>query len=64
MLDVVNWLIQHTISSIHGKRRLSIRYDRHDDIHEAFFGLAACLTTCTNSQISWRGQTKPDLTRP
>ncbi|MBJ3810210.1 IS5/IS1182 family transposase, partial [Streptomyces flavofungini] len=30
---------------LHGFRRLRIRWERRDDIHEAFLGLAACLIT-------------------
>lgn len=34
-----------TIAWLQGLRRLRIRWERHDDIHEAFPGFAACLTT-------------------
>ncbi|MFF6815692.1 IS5 family transposase [Streptomyces sp. NPDC012403] len=34
-----------TISWLHGFRRLRIRWERRDDIHEAFLGLAVCLIT-------------------
>ena len=32
-------------SWLHGFRRLRIRWERRDDIHEAFLGVAVCLIT-------------------
>lgn len=39
------WVAERTISWLHGFRRLRIRWERRDDIHEAFLGLATCLIT-------------------
>jgi len=36
----VHWVIERTIAWHHRMRRLRIRYERRDDIHEAFLGLA------------------------
>jgi hypothetical protein len=39
-LGVMRRVIERTIAWYHGMRRLRIRYERRDDIHEAFLGLA------------------------
>ncbi|WP_399172455.1 hypothetical protein [Streptomyces sp. PanSC19] len=42
------WVVEHTIAWFHGFRRLRVRWvrwERRDDIHEAFLGLATCLIT-------------------
>ncbi|MFF5809188.1 IS5 family transposase [Streptomyces sp. NPDC012746] len=44
-LDVYRWVVERTIAWLHGFRRLRIRWERRDDIHEAFLGLATCLIT-------------------
>ncbi|PJN34518.1 hypothetical protein CG747_39960 [Streptomyces sp. CB02959] len=38
-------VVERTIAWLHGFRRLRIRWERRDDIHEAFLGLATCLVT-------------------
>ncbi|MEU5853394.1 transposase, partial [Saccharopolyspora shandongensis] len=42
-LGTVRWVIERTIAWYHGMRRLRIRWERRDDIHEAFLGLATCI---------------------
>ncbi|CAM5693105.1 IS5 family transposase OS=Streptomyces chartreusis OX=1969 GN=CP983_24875 PE=4 SV=1 [Streptomyces chartreusis] len=44
-LGTFRWVVERTISWLHGFRRLRIRRERRDDIHEAFLGLAVCLIT-------------------
>ncbi|MEU6602472.1 transposase [Streptomyces flaveolus] len=44
-LGISRWVVERTISWLHGFRRLRIRWERRDDIHEAFLGLATCLIT-------------------
>ncbi|WSK73375.1 IS5 family transposase [Streptomyces sp. NBC_01276] len=44
-LGVYRWVVERTIAWLHGFRRLRIRWERRDDIHEAFLGLATCLIT-------------------
>ncbi|WP_239768717.1 IS5 family transposase [Streptomyces sp. CL12-4] len=44
-LGIFRWVVERTISWLHGFRRLRIRWERRDDIHEAFLGLATCLIT-------------------
>ncbi|MEU7039095.1 transposase [Streptomyces sp. NPDC046237] len=39
------WVVERTIAWLHGFRRLRVRWERRDDIHEAFLGLATCLIT-------------------
>ena len=41
------WVVERTFSWLHNRRRLLIRTDRRDDIHESFLALACC-------QITWR----------
>ncbi|WP_446677940.1 IS5 family transposase [Streptomyces noursei] len=44
-LGIFRYVVERTISWLHGFRRLRIRWERRDDIHEAFLGLATCLIT-------------------
>ncbi|MFD8197267.1 IS5 family transposase [Streptomyces wuyuanensis] len=44
-LGVHRWVAERTIAWLHGFRRPRVRWERRDDIHEAFLGLAACLIT-------------------
>ncbi|WP_443031765.1 IS5 family transposase [Streptomyces sp. 3211] len=44
-LGAHRWVVERTIAWLHGFRRLRIRWERRDDIHEAFLGLATCLIT-------------------
>nr|WP_241845573.1 IS5 family transposase [Streptomyces sp. CB02261] len=44
-LGVHRWVAERTIAWLHGFRRLRVRWERRDDIHEAFLGLATCLIT-------------------
>ncbi|SEM17906.1 Transposase DDE domain-containing protein [Streptacidiphilus jiangxiensis] len=44
-LGSVRWVVERTNAWIHGFRRLRIRWDVRDDIHEAFLELACCVIT-------------------
>jgi hypothetical protein len=44
-LGAFRWVVERTIAWYHGMRRLRIRWERRDDIHEAFLGLATCIIT-------------------
>ncbi len=44
-LGTFRYVVERTIAWLHGFRRLRIRWERRDDIHEAFLGLATCLIT-------------------
>ncbi len=43
-------VVERTISWLHGFRRLRIRWEKRDDIHEAFLGFATCLITHRHDQ--------------
>lgn len=44
-LGIFRYVVEGTIAWLHGFRRLRIRWERRDDFHEAFLGLAVCLIT-------------------
>ncbi|MFD9240303.1 IS5/IS1182 family transposase, partial [[Kitasatospora] papulosa] len=46
-LGVFRYVVERTIAWLHGFRRLRIRWERRDDIHEAFLTLGCAL-------ICWR----------
>src|SRR5579872_297357 len=46
-LGKTRWVVERTISWLHGFRRLRIRFDRHDFIYHAWNSLAAAV-------ICWR----------
>jgi len=51
-LGVFRWVVERTLSWLHHFRRLRIRWERRDDIHEAFISLAEaaiCLSLVTNA---------------
>lgn len=53
-LGIFPWVVERTISWLHCFRRLRIRRERRDDIHEAFLGLAVCLITYRHVQrLCW-----------
>ena len=41
------WVVERTFAWLYNRRRLLVRTDRRDDIHEGFLALACCL-------ICWR----------
>ncbi|WP_405531068.1 IS5 family transposase [Streptomyces canus] len=55
-LGTFRWVVERTISWLHGFRRLRIRWERRDDLHEAFLGLAVCLITHRHVQRLCQGQ--------
>ena len=46
-LGVFRWVVERTLAWLHQFRRLRIRYERRDDIHEAFLQLG-CVLICSN----------------
>jgi transposase len=42
-LGVYRWVVERTIAWYHGMKRLRIRWERRDDIHEALLDLASCI---------------------
>ncbi|GAA0612518.1 hypothetical protein GCM10010394_47930 [Streptomyces crystallinus] len=55
-LATFRWVVERTISWLHGFRRLRIRWERCDDIHEAFLGLPVCLINHRHVQMLCQGQ--------
>ncbi|MET9793305.1 IS5 family transposase [Streptomyces canus] len=55
-LGMFRYVVKRTISWLHGFRRLPIRWERRDDIHEAFVGIAVCLITHRHVQRLCQGQ--------
>ena len=45
------WVVERTFSWLHNFRRLSVRYDRLAEVHEAFLSLA-CALICRNA-LQW-----------
>jgi transposase len=46
------WVVEQTISWLHANRRLERRYDRRDDIHEAFLTIGCALICLKHLQSS------------
>jgi transposase len=46
-LGAWRWVVEQTVALLHQFRRLRTRFDKRDDIHEAFINLALCM-------ICWR----------
>jgi len=44
-LGMFRWVVERTIAWLHQFRRLRVRYERRDDIHEAFLMLG-CILIC------------------
>lgn len=44
-LGIFRWVVERTLSWLHQCRRLRVRYERRDDIHEALVTLA-CIRIC------------------
>lgn len=42
-LGTIRYVVERTLSWLHQQRRLRVRYDRRDDIHQGFLSLAASL---------------------
>ena len=42
-LGVYRWVVERTLAWLHQFRRLRVRYERRDDIHEAFLAIGCSL---------------------
>jgi transposase len=49
-LGALRWVVERTIAWYHGFRRLRVRWERRDDIHEALLGAATCVITWRHVQ--------------
>lgn len=45
-LGATRWVVERTVSWLHQMRRLRTRFDRRDDIHQAFLTLG-CIVVCS-----------------
>ena len=52
-LGRVRWVVERTFAWLHHYKRLLVRYDRRQDIHEAFLALACCLVCYRRLQPSF-----------
>ena len=46
------WVVERTFAWLHNRRRLLVRTDRRDDIHEAFLALTCCLICRRRLELS------------
>ena len=46
------WVVERTFAWLHNRRRLLIRTDRRDDIHEGFLALTCCLICWSRLETS------------
>jgi transposase len=46
-LGIYRWVVERSLSWLHQNRRLRIRYERRDDIHDAFMTIG-CIKICWN----------------
>jgi transposase len=46
-LGVYRWVVERSLSWLHQNRRLRMRYEKRDDIHNAFLTIA-CIKICWN----------------
>jgi len=47
-LGLYRWVVERTLSWLHQFRRLRVRYERREDIHEAFLEIG-CILICFNA---------------
>jgi len=46
------WVVERTLSWLHQNRRLRVRYEKRDDIHEEF-RILGCIMICWSALVSW-----------
>ena len=44
-LGTFRWVVERTLAWLHRFRRLNLRYERRDDVHQAFLTLGCALIT-------------------
>jgi transposase len=47
------WVVERTFAHLHHFKRLLVRYDRRQEIHEAFLAIACCLVCFKRLQNSF-----------
>jgi transposase len=50
-LGIYRWVVERSLSWLHQNRRLRIRYEKRDDIHETFL-IIGCIKICWNHLIN------------
>jgi transposase len=51
-IGAIRWVVERTVAWLNQFRRLRVRYERRDDIHEAFL-LIGCALICWNFLQPW-----------
>jgi transposase len=51
-LGIYRWVVERSISWLHQNRRLRIRYEKRDDIHQAFMTIG-CIKICWNHLLNY-----------
>jgi transposase len=51
-LGRARWVVERTFAWLHKLKRLLVRYDRRQEIHEAFLALGCCLVCFRRLQTS------------
>ena len=51
-LGIYRWVIERSLSWLHQNRRLRIRYEKRDDIHQAFLTIG-CIKICWNHLLNY-----------
>ena len=51
-LGIYRWVVERTHSWLHQNRRLRIRYEKRDDIHQAFLTIG-CIKICWNRLLNY-----------
>ena len=50
-LGIRRWVVERTLAWLHQNRRLRVRYERRDDIHNAFL-IIGCIKICWNHLVN------------
>jgi transposase len=51
-LGIYRWVVERSLSWLHQNRRLCIRYEKRDDIHQAFLTIG-CIKICWNHLLNY-----------
>ena len=51
-LGKTRWVVERTHSWLHQNRRLRVRFEKRDDIHEAFL-ILGCIMICWSAVFTW-----------
>jgi transposase len=51
-LGIYRWVVERSLSWLHQNRRLRIRYEKRDDIHQAFLTIG-CIKICWNHLLNY-----------